>query len=688
MTIDRYQLVSRHNPVLKKLDPRSPLSIGNGELAFTADITGMQTFPEPYRDNMPLCTQSQWGWHTAPADDGRYFTHHDLSLQYFDVAGRRVGYAVSNEGQEEIYDWLRLNPHRLHLGRIGLEMLTSDGNLAWPDDIQNIYQQLDLWRGILESRFTLGGVPVNVKTCCHPTQGILAFSVVSELLPRGRLKVRLAFPYGSPDKTAADWSSDQKHNTVMIPMDGVDFGLMRILDHNRYFVGIRHSNTGRLYRDGRNEFVMEPATGVSKLEFSVSFTPKPLFEALPSFADIQAACEKHWKKFWLEGGAVTLAGSRDPQANELERRIILSQYLTAIQCTGTMPPQETGLTCNSWYGKFHLEMHWWHAAHFPLWGRSRLLERSIWWYRTILPLAKGIAASQGYRGARWPKMVGPAGYDSPSPIGPLLIWQQPHPIYLAELCYRAHPSPGTLEIYRDIVLETAEFMASYVQYDETNNRYVLGPPVIPAQENHRPETTLNPTFELEYWCFGLNTANQWRKRLGLDENETWREIASRLSALPVMDGFYLAHENCPATFSRFNLDHPSMLGALGVLPGMKVDRGTMMKTLYKVLQEWRLEEMWGWDFPMIAMTAARVGRPDIAVAALLMDSPKNRYLPNGHNCQGERKDLPLYLPGNGGLLTAVAMMAAGWDGCEFGDTPGFPKDGNWTVTWEGLLPMP
>ena len=201
-------------------------------------------------------------------------------------------------------------------------------------------------------------------------------------------------------------------------------------------------------------------------------------------------------------------------------------------------------------------------------------------------------------------MVGPAGYDSPSPIGPLLIWQQPHPIYLAELCYRAHPSPGTLEIYRDIVLETAEFMASYVQYDETNNRYVLGPPVIPAQENHRPETTLNPTFELEYWCFGLNTANQWRKRLGLDENETWREIASRLSALPVMDGFYLAHENCPATFSRFNLYHPSMLGALGVLPGMKVDRGTMMKTLYKVLQEWRLEEMWGWDFPMIAMTRA------------------------------------------------------------------------------------
>jgi hypothetical protein len=47
----------------------------------------------------------------------------------------------------------------------------------------------------------------------------------------------------------------------------------------------------------------------------------------------------------------------------------------------------------------------------------------------------------------------------------------------------------------------------------------------------------------------------------------------------------------------------------------------------------------------------------------------------------------LYLPGNGGLLTAVAMMAAGWDGNEKAN-PGFPDDGKWNVHWEGLSPMP
>ena len=72
-----------------------------------------------------------------------------------------------------------------------------------------------------------------------------------------------------------------------------------------------------------------------------------------------------------------MSGSQDPRWRELERRIVLSQYLTAIQCAGSLPPQETGLTCNSWEGKFHLEMHWWHAAHFALWDRLPLLERSL-----------------------------------------------------------------------------------------------------------------------------------------------------------------------------------------------------------------------------------------------------------------------------------------------------------------------
>ncbi|MCX7028756.1 MAG: glycoside hydrolase family 65, partial [Spirochaetes bacterium] len=66
MAIDRIGLVRRHNPVLRSFDCRCPLSVGNGEIAFTVDGTGLQTFRGTYEEGVPLCTQAQWGWHSFP----------------------------------------------------------------------------------------------------------------------------------------------------------------------------------------------------------------------------------------------------------------------------------------------------------------------------------------------------------------------------------------------------------------------------------------------------------------------------------------------------------------------------------------------------------------------------------------------------------------------------------------------
>jgi hypothetical protein len=263
-----------------------------------------------------------------------------------------------------------------------------------------------------------------------------------------------------------------------------------------------------------------------------------------------------------------------------------------------------------------------------------------------------------------------------------LIWQQPHPIFYAELCYLSRPSRATLARYRDIVFETAEFMASYAYYENERRRFVLGPPVIPAQENHPARETWNPTFELEYWSFGLRVAQRWRERLGMKRNPEWARVLSQLSPLPAREGVYLAHENCPQTFTERNHDHPSMLGALGMLSGRGVDRETMRRTLKRVMKEWQWNTTWGWDYPLTAMTAARLGETKIAVDALLMNVEKNRYLPNGHNYQ--RPNLPCYLPGNGGLLYAIASMAGGWPGAPRRSAPGFPDDGSWTVRVENL----
>ena len=117
---------------------------------------------------------------------------------------------------------------------------------------------------------------------------------------------------------------------------------------------------------------------------------------------------------------------------------------------------------------------------------------------------------QGYAGARWPKMTSPSGAESPSPVGPFLVWQEPHPIFYAELCWREHQDRATLEKYRDIVFQTADFMASYATWDTNTSRYVLGPVLQCAQEIFPKDETFNPTFELTYWRWALETAQQWR----------------------------------------------------------------------------------------------------------------------------------------------------------------------------------
>jgi hypothetical protein len=687
LPIDRQALVNRHQPVLRAFDTGSPLSVGNGELAFTADVTGLQTFAEAYDETIPLGTLSQWGWHSAP--NPQAFTIDRFRFTEFDSHGRAVGYAdIPGDRRTPEIEWLRANPHRLHLGRIGFRLTLRNGRAATREDLTDAEQTLDLWNGVLRSRFRIEGEPVAVETLCHPALDLVAVRVVSPLVRLGRIAVRLRFPYGTGAATAADWTRPGAHETRIVRQTPKSAALDRRLDGDRYHVRLAWAPEGTLGREDEHAIVLATGHGHESLEAVIGFTPTRTTENLPGFDETRRAAREHWNRFWSTGGAIDLSGSRDPRWRELERRTVLSQYLTAIQCSGRFPPQETGLTFNSWEGKFHLEMHWWHAAHFALWGRLPLLERSLGYYSAILPRARETAARQGYVGARWPKMTSPSGAESPSSIGPFLVWQQPHPIYYAEIVRRERGDHATLERFRDVVFETAEFMASFAWWDEEGRRYVLGPPLQGAQEIFPKDRTVNTTFELAYWRWGLDTAQRWREALSLPREPRWQRVLDRLSPLPVRDGRYLFAETAPLSFDdpRWARDHPSVLGAMGMLPGGDVDAPTMRRTFDWIWAHWSWPDTWGWDYPLVAMSAARLGQPGRAVDALLLDTPKNAYRPNGHNHQ--RPGLTIYLPGNGGLLAAVAMMAAGWDGAPEGNAPGFPRDGSWTVRWEGLRRMP
>jgi hypothetical protein len=564
-------------------------------------------------------------------------------------------------------------------------------------------QTLDLWRGIITSRYKLLGVPVTVTTACDPQSDTIAVRIESALLVQNKLHVRLAFPRGHDlsvkNTPPLDWSHPEAHSSAIVGA-GLP-AILRTIDATKYFVGgsaLFKELAPHLFRIANGG----PDPG-SVLAFTVGFADAGWKGGWAMSAEaVFAASEAHWQKFWLSTAAVDFTGSTDPRAAKLEERIILSRYLMAVQEAGDAPPQESGLTANTWYGKFHTEMIWWHTAQFALWGSDALLAKNLAWFQAHLPEARALARSRGLAGARWAKMTGPEDRDSPGG-NPLIVWNQPHPVYLCELLWRNSPTSATLARWRDLVLETADCLAAMLTPDPATGAYHLGPPLWIAQEIYDPATSRDPSFELSYWRWTLETAQQWRVRLGLPREAKWDDILAHLAPLPVRDGKYVALASTPDTWDNLasRHDHPEMLMPLGFLPGREIDRPTMARTLDAVLKTWDWEtKIWGWDYPMIAMTAARLGRPETALEILLRDGPNNRWLPNGHVPQRSdtalpanpppgtrRSEIAAYLPANGAFLAAVALMVAGWDGATE-KFPGFPKDGKWVIRAEGLHPLP
>ena len=670
------QWVSRHNPSLTDVSPESPLTVGNGSFAFTVDISGMQTL---YRDDLretPLCTLADWGWHTIPASvpGGRY-TLNDVKMERFDFCGREVTYARTRfPGNEQAYDWLRQNPHKANLARAGLRL---NGEALTAADFSGIRQTLDLYSGVIKSKYCLRGVPCEVVTACDPERDTLAFRVTSDLLLNG-LTVEISFPYGSPDITGSDWDAAEKHTTML------EGNLIRReMDSLRYAVRVDAPEAVIAQTSAHR---IQVTAGGRTLNLALTFTQHET--PAPTDADaVTARSAAWWADFWEQGGILDLSASSDSRAMELERRVVQSLYLLAVNSAGRMPPAETGLTCNSWYGKAHLEMHFWHMAWAPLWGHADLLERSLPWYHAHLPEARANAARNGFCGARWPKMVADDALDSPSPIAVLLVWQQPHILTLLDLIRRAkqeEAKPAFLQAHWPLIRETADFMADYAVKDE-RGMYHIEPPVIPVQERYDPRETRDPAFEAAYWKFGLGIAIRWAEEMGLTPPGQWRDVHERMAPPPLHEGLYIAHANAPDTFTDKLEDHPSMLQCFGLLPGKDIDRAAMARTLKTVMEKWDYASLWGWDFAVLCMTALRLGDGETALNQLLCDTLKNTYVSSGNNRQGNRSDLPLYLPGNGSLLLACAMLAAGWEECSQ-TTPGFSPASGWRAKWEGILP--
>ncbi|MCK7496809.1 MAG: hypothetical protein MZW92_42395 [Comamonadaceae bacterium] len=205
------------------------------------------------------------------------------------------------------------------------------------------------------------------------------------------MAIEFRFPYGTGQTTAADWTKPEAHTTVL-SQPRPDEAPLR--PHARRGHAITPRSAGR---PGGTLTEAGPHT-------HRACRRRPASGTFAFTVDVHADAA---------GGAPALVRRRQRRgARALEPLLVhrrrhrpLGQHRTraggsssaASCCRSTsrpssapagIPPQESGLTFNSWEGKFHLEMHWWHAAQFALWDRLPLLERSLGYYDAILPKAR------------------------------------------------------------------------------------------------------------------------------------------------------------------------------------------------------------------------------------------------------------------------------------------------------------
>ncbi|MDE6378157.1 MAG: hypothetical protein K2K72_05375, partial [Duncaniella sp.] len=331
--IDRHALVERNNPHVTSVDTMASLTVGNGEFAFTVDVTGLQSFPEVYTKGVPLGTQSQWGWHSFANPEGY---EHSETLKSYDFGhGHEELYSTQFKEagrQKDASNWYRINPHRLHLGAIGFAGVK-------PDNISDIDQTLDMWTGVIHSSYNLNSTPVTVTTACDPSRDMIAAEISNPA--HTPVAVRLPYPTGAHADDACDWTKDDLHLTEIVSSGANSTVLRHTLDSTTYYITLTWEGNATSEMTGRNEWTLTPAD--DKWSFTAEFTQEANASTDVTAENVIKDSSAYWENFWTTGGVVDFSHCTDPRAAELERRVVLSQYLLATQCAGSTPPQETGL---------------------------------------------------------------------------------------------------------------------------------------------------------------------------------------------------------------------------------------------------------------------------------------------------------------------------------------------------------
>jgi trehalose/maltose hydrolase-like predicted phosphorylase len=284
-----------------------------------------------------------------------------------------VNYNQPNPAQNDISNWLIQNPQRLNLARIGFSFLNNSNGDEMKgmteEDLQDKTQELDLWTGKITSSFQYNNTSIHVETFADPESESLGVVAESELLMSGSLGIFIDFPLPTRNKFDAPFvgvfNATSEHRTTLRAEKGKGSAIIRHdLDETSYQVSISWGGSeaemvGPVKKE-THRYLLRPLltkgkkSNSKRISLAVTFAPSgsPItakISQVPSslaVARIEKASSRSWEDFWNSGAFVDLStaiAANSTAAKEFQRRIILSQYLTAVNSASRYPPQ----------GKYH-----------------------------------------------------------------------------------------------------------------------------------------------------------------------------------------------------------------------------------------------------------------------------------------------------------------------------------------------
>lgn len=592
------EVVQKYNLKINDIDVNNPLTIGNGDFAMTFDATTSQSFHTIYQD-IPLTSMSNKNWFYKKDIK-------DVKLSYIDGKG----YMLFNINNEEAFSLRRQYPFKYNFMHV---ILKDNDSPILSKNVSNIDQSLDLYEGILESTFNYKDDKISTKALIYQDHDELNYKL------DGNLNLEIEFLY--PSYVKKGYRDDLIPDVKLLN----DCIIIKYDDTNSLKLNIQANKPYKLIG---NRLCFE--RGSVELSLSLDYIKEG----------------KMLNSFWEKDTELII------DDDELVRRMILSKYLCHVNASGIYPPSESGLTYNNWNSKFHLEMHLIHSLWMLESGHIEDLLKSLDYYLDALPKAISRAKLNGYKGARFPKMTAPDGLDSPSNIGPLLIWQAPHIVYFLQKIFEINNDVELLKKYEPVISNTIDFMISLFTFKDS--KYQLLDPELEACESIPVDRCINPTFELEYFRYVLSRQETIDIKLYGHPRYNYKDYTLNIIMPKEENGVYL--KTYGMSFRDLYKDHPTEVFPYSFFVSDRLSKDKMFNTIKRVINEMDLSSYWGWDFPFMGLCLLNCGYVKESIDITLMDKYNNRYLYNGHNST-EREDLKIYLPANGAYLLYYHRLA-------------------------------